>query len=180
VPLGVDPRDVTAVDAAAQIATGAQRQAIAGRDQVDGRTHQRDTDGTPVLDHAGQRLWVEIVQARPHSSRARLSARNWRRLERSFIRGRSVDRRHCRLVEPQIHSQLAAVMRQVIEHGIAKHKVSRPLTNHTAGDDKPPWRHQVLVRGVRQRFARLRDMTVEGVHGWSAAPAPCTGRRRAD
>src|SRR4029450_3102453 len=56
--------------------------------------------------------------------------------EALVVRGGAVDRRHDRVVEPQVHRQLAAVVRQVVEHAPAQDLVARLLRDDVpAGPD---------------------------------------------
>jgi hypothetical protein len=46
---------------------GAQREAVAGADQVHGVAHQRDAHRAPLKDQARQIVGIKILQARPQA-----------------------------------------------------------------------------------------------------------------
>ena len=84
--------------------------------------------------------------------------------KRLIVRGRSVDRRDRLIGQSQVDRQLSAVMREMVE-GVAKHDMPRLFHHHLAAGTQPPLRrHQEFVVGLRERFARLRKMSIERDH----------------
>src|SRR5260221_12308502 len=59
-----------------------------------------------------------------------------------LVRRRSVDRRHCRVVQAEVDRQLPAVMGEVVGHRVAQGDITRDLPDEVAADQKlPPLRH---------------------------------------
>jgi hypothetical protein len=77
---------------------------------------------------------ARFLEVRP----ARASTAVVRRLPEPFVGRRSIDLRHRRLIQPQIHRQLATVMGDVSRSGFGNHHVSRTCTCHPIVETEPP------------------------------------------
>jgi len=80
--------------------------------------------------------------------------------ESLIVRGRSVDRRHFPIVEPQIHRQLPAMVRQVVDRVAQDHMARLIEDDLPAGTQPPVGRHQVLVRRLSKGLPRPGDVLV--------------------
>src|SRR5688572_3609817 len=80
--------------------------------------------------------------------------------ELRIVGGRPVDRRDLLVAQPQVHRQLAAMMRQVID-GVAQHDVPRLVHDDLATGAQPPVRGvEVVVVRLQQRLTGLLDVAV--------------------
>src|SRR2546425_1353384 len=59
------------------------------------------------------------------------------------------------------------MMRQVRER-VTHGDVARLLAHDAAGDEQPPWLHQLFIGGLRERVARLRDALVHRLNQLAA------------
>ncbi len=108
---------------------------------------------------------------RPRSSAA---------LQMAFVGGGAVDGRNRLFVEAEVDGQLAAVMRQVGEHGVADDDVAGPVVHHAAVYQEAPVLHEVLVGGAGEGLAAFGDAGIEGAQQFRrAGRLRRTGRGRA-
>ena len=63
----------------------------------------------------------------------------------SFVGGRTKKGGHRGLAEPQVHGQLASMMRKMTKHGVGDRGVARIVAHNMAADHKSPRSHQMLV-----------------------------------
>lgn len=72
-----------------------------------------------------------------------------------FVGTRPVNGRNFGFEQPQIDSELAAMVRKVAQGSVKDHYVTRLFTQSLSDHGQPPGLHQVLFGGALQRGARL-------------------------
>src|SRR2546430_14044471 len=84
-------------------------------------------------------------------------------LFRSLVRRGTVHRGDGGVVEPQVHSELAAMMRQMIEHGATVHSGLRAGVDGATGHLERPGLLELGIGGLDERRPRCLRVAVEHV-----------------